>query len=232
MSIMSNEALNNSSSWKQQLAELEQLPGEPFDKEAPWERLHGRLKPESGKKRIFWYWAAATLLVCMIAVPAIFTHKKQAGKIRKQTVATAPVPPRQPSATAIAGNPETARHVRPGSRHAGSQLPIIKQRSHPGSARALSNITLGETAQIPPATRTLLPVEKPVADFSTALMASPKKKLKVVYINELGDSQSEDPMVQSNTSPHFFKMQLGDQEVFVSPTRVSREAGFTIIHSK
>ena len=74
---MLNEKPNNDFHWKNKLEDLESLPGETFNKEAVWEKLHARLQPKAKNKRITWYWIAAACLFFAFFISFFISNKKE-----------------------------------------------------------------------------------------------------------------------------------------------------------
>ena len=52
---MLNESPNNDFHWRNKLEGLKSNAGELFNKEAAWDKLHGRLQKKSGVKSLFGY---------------------------------------------------------------------------------------------------------------------------------------------------------------------------------
>ena len=64
------------SSWKSKLEEIESLPGEIFNSEAAWVKLHERIGKKRGNKRPVWYWPAAACLLLALIIPWFFLANK------------------------------------------------------------------------------------------------------------------------------------------------------------
>ena len=68
-----------SNNWKNKLEDAGALSSFLLpDKNAAWEKLHGRLHEQPAKKRAGWYWLAAACIIALISVPFLLLTKKQA----------------------------------------------------------------------------------------------------------------------------------------------------------
>jgi hypothetical protein len=73
---MLHEKPGNDFHWKSKLEELESLPGETFNKDAAWEKLHERMQGKHRNKKALWYWSAAACLLSAIMISWLFLTNK------------------------------------------------------------------------------------------------------------------------------------------------------------
>ena len=187
---MLNEKHNEPFHWKVKLDELSSLPGEAvLEKNAAWEKLHGRLEEGPRKKKTIWYWAAACILLA-ITIPFILANKKENGLVKeipqqKKNIIEQPgqiqIHPKEPVALI---SPVQVKRKQP--------VTVIKKTKIAGDL----NIAKENNAV---ATIAILPVENkaetvlnsiPPADTVVAVVTGmpARKKLQVIHLNELDPS--------------------------------------------
>src|SRR5215831_1898207 len=74
--IMSNEDPGKNMHWQDKLEGMDHLPGEGFNKNSSWNKLHERLQDKK-KKTPLWYWAAAACLLCALMIAWLMNDKTQ-----------------------------------------------------------------------------------------------------------------------------------------------------------
>jgi hypothetical protein len=231
---MLSEEQNKRFHWKNKLEDLENLPDETFNKEVVWDKLYERLQEKSKKKKFIWYWAAAVLLL-MLLVPFFTRHSSK------------------PQLTVAVDSVKNSERII-GSSRINHDINVVKNkdsmspaedkaiatenkfnrinRDDMSSRRLVNHIRVSDTvsARLPGETiaKSLQSVDMVP---NVAVIMPPKKQLKVVHINELGDPVEELPNVVRNET-HSFQLKLGNQEVFVNPAVTSHTPGFTILKSK
>ena len=78
---MLHERRSESFHWKNKLDELDHLPSEEVvDKISSWERLHSRLSQKQKNKKV-WYWTAAACLLMAIGISWFVTNEKTAKQV-------------------------------------------------------------------------------------------------------------------------------------------------------
>jgi hypothetical protein len=194
---MSNERTDEFLSWRVRLDQPEALPEQGLDDhEASWQRLAERLR-EKPRRRMTGYWVgAACLLLALIPVvrllhprpPAIALRSAARQRTLGQKVATRPLTVEQP--------------VTP---------PPVVTRHRPQSPRQSPGLIIGPTA--PPAITAAaitVPDIKPTTDSHQliAQLPVPKKQLKVVYYNEIGNPSGPSPSTAARI-PSFLKFSMG-----------------------
>jgi len=184
---MADKKLNDADNWKGMLDSPKALPHEGLlDKNAAWGKLQDRLHTRPAR-RATWYWVAATVLT-MIAVSWLITGRKKndiakpTDSIVHDTKIMQPSRPanlnRQPSVekTTFIKQPvargTNAVHRKPNYRNTVSFYPSLV---------VVSSIS---TVESPPAATIVAPVTGDSTKL--ALVFRPKKKLRVLHVNELG----------------------------------------------
>lgn len=232
---MSNENPNNDFHWKGKLEGLESLPGETFNKEAAWNRVHECMQEKNSNNKAIWYWAAAACLV--IAFTSwFFSQKDEPALVKsnpvkekgqpavaqdvitnmKDSIVSISLKPvkRNINATSIA---ITHKIVAPGGR----TTAIVETLAIKKDKEEFITSEINDNSSVP-------------ADAQMNIIAviPLKKKLRVVHINELGDPVEEAPAIAHKTDIHSFQMKFGNQEVFVNPSIASKKTGFVILKTK
>ena len=224
---MSNEKQNNS--WKGKLDELEQHPDASFSKAAAWEQLYERLEEKPRRNKGVWYVAAAA---CLLLV-AIASWKVLHTKTNDQLVV---------EKTSAPVTPVTATTNTPGTDTTVSQQSFIVKPIDPASIKT-EPVVIGKTAKerntptylssthkksypilpvaVPVASQTTTTVTAipalPPASLLTVVTAPPKKKLKVVHINELDDSMEDEIKMAKSANWHYFQVKLNSRDPFAEP---------------
>jgi hypothetical protein len=189
---MLNKNPDNVTGWKDKLAALSCLPGEPVaDNNAAWQRLYGRLQEKKRSKKAFWYRAAAVLLPVLVAALWITNKNKKEDKLAKT------IPVKEQTITAAAeGAPaggkdtlalndmiktETNTIVNTRNATAPSSPGISSIKSQ---GRDTVTIDTTVTVKLTPAI-----IHAPPADTAATAVADlpVKKKLRVIHINELNE---------------------------------------------
>ncbi len=79
---MSNESPNNDFYWRNKLEGLESNTGKTFNKEAAWDKLHGRLQKKSGNKKLVWRYAAAACLLLALTLAWFWPASKENAMVK------------------------------------------------------------------------------------------------------------------------------------------------------
>lgn len=187
------------SDWKKRLEALENLPAEPLDKNAAWEKLYGRLDKKPRRKIAMIYWvAAASLLIAFLLIkfvnrpvdkstPEILVKKEK--EPVKQTVPEPNI--NIPGEYVIASQPSTKKSV---------ALISKKQITNSNTAAIADSIIPDKTEPTDSLQIAVTTAEENLTPVSPNVV-SPKKRMKMVHINELGNTPKEDViMVQRQSS--------------------------------
>ena len=226
----------NRQHWLARLEDPQGLPEECVqDKEAAWQQLQARLQPSSSRKKNAWFWAAAACLLVVISVPILTAKKDQAVTVNKRqslpmvekAIAIPQLPTRE---TTILTNPTVVSRAkqlnRPDNKNSIKKLsfraPVVNRLS-PSPAviiQPLNNPSLAATQRV-----TVVTVKYPVA-------LSPAKKLKVVHVNELGETTPDAyPMVRMEDNGAS-RVRLFNRELFSNAGSGAMGSGFNIFKSK
>ncbi|MFI5134169.1 MAG: hypothetical protein ACHQEB_07530 [Chitinophagales bacterium] len=223
---MSNEN-PNSSHWRNKLEDLEHVPGETYNKNAAWDKLHERLRGKQSSKKILWYWVAAACLLFVLMIAFINYYK--GGSKRSNNETATQHSKKTDSLISVANEENRDININTAPPLKDKIVTITKKPDkkdqHTVSVQSISHARFNDTVSIhlqDPAIKALQIVDA----TSTAATALPsKKKLDVVHINELGDPVPITPDMVHNINKHSFKIKLANEEVFAGPSIVSKTAG-------
>jgi hypothetical protein len=232
---MLNEKPNNNFYWKDKLQELESLPGEIFNKEASWERLHTRLQSKPKNKKLIWYWAAAACLLIAILSPWFLSNKKQNDFVKNNSVKN--IIHTSPSQLLPVANKDTLAHISSSliekklNVYFVEKDKIISSFDRKGLRSKIVAAKNDKAEFIKPEiiNNAITPVDTRI---NIMAIVHEKKKLRVVHINELGDPVEELPVMAHNSEIHSFQLRLANQEVYVNPSTASGKTGFNILPIK
>lgn len=233
---MLNEKPNNDFHWQSKLEEIESLPGEVFNKEAAWGKLHQRMRGTSRNKKMVWYWVAAACLLLAVCIPWLFLANKKEGILVKnipvpKQIQSSPshlLPPRNNETVTVTSvlpaekklpepSYKKSDKIKPSFNHA-IITPSIVQDKKEKEQFITQKITNNATEPVEPA----INIEA----------ASPgKKKLQVVHINELGDRVTESPNIARSYERHPLQVKFINQELETNPPSFGN-TGFNIFKPK
>ena len=233
---MLDEKASDNFHWKNKLGELESLPGETFNSEAAWAKLHGRMQGKTRSKHTLKYWLAAALFFLALLTPWLFLiNKKENTVVNGKPVETQ-------TQTQTVSAPVTKNAEEDGITRSSvlveqklRALPINKGHTINSSFKRgvsrLPNIQHkkdSETFAVQAITiNTAAPVDAPT---SIAVSIPETKKLKVVHINDLGDAATETPTLPKSYE-HRSLVKFINREINVT-TPASGNTGFTIFKTK
>ena len=83
---MLNEDPNRNFHWQNKLEGLECLPGEPFNEDIAWDKLHRRLRGKRSNKKLLWYWVAAACLLFVLMIAFLDYYKGNPTPSKIETV--------------------------------------------------------------------------------------------------------------------------------------------------
>jgi hypothetical protein len=228
---------HNKPNWKSRLEEVSSLPDLILaDKNASWEKLHGRLHTKPRRIKPWWYWVAAACLLGAITIPFLTAHKKQEALVKneptktvlkKTGVAASDVKEIVPVAV-IAGPVEKKQIATPAS------LPgsVENKEDKIKDDRLIAATGLDEptiTQQDP------IVLPQPVLEaiaVSNPIIAPAPRKLKVIHINELGT-----PVVLPYNLAHVddyspVQIKLINQEIYNNSSTISNNTSFNIFKTR
>lgn len=213
---MSDEKAGNNFHWKNKLEDLESLPGETFNKEATWGKLHARMRGKQSNKKFVWYWVAAACLFFALFISFFLSNKRENVLVKNKLSASSTLPViTKDTVDIISSLPfEKKMPASPAEKHnkMNSFLAqkITKPKIVPDKKEEFIEQKMISTAAV-------------LADtvISIASNLPEKKKLKVVHINELGIPVSEPPVVARNTEYHSFQLKLLNQEIYTGSPSVN-----------
>lgn len=211
---MSDEKAGNNFHWKNKLEDLESLPGETFNKEATWGKLHARMRGKHSSKRLVWYWVAAACLFFALFISFFLSNKKEnvlvknnSGENKLSVSSTFPVITKD--TVAIISSPpfEKKMPASPAEKH---------NKINSFLARKITNSKIVRDKKEEFIEQKIISTAAVPVDVVISIVSNlpEKKKLKVVHINELGIPVSSPPVVARNTEYHSFQLKLLNQEIY------------------
>ena len=223
---MSNEDQDKNIHWRSKLESMEHSPGEAFNKNGSWNKLHERL--QDGKKKMpLWYWVAAACLFFALMITWLMNDKTQPQISKINT----PVKQQDKLVTPISPQENTVvNDVAPVKKSRVN--PVVKANRtvhHVIPAQTFSKIDFNDavTSQLKDE-----PVEKslqiPNTAITVSLPAVQKKKLSVVHVNELGGSNNESPNVARHIDKRIIQFEIAKGEAITNSPVVSQNTDFTI----
>lgn len=197
--------------WRSRLGEVKSLPDQLLpDKNAAWEKLHGRLQSNPRRIKPLWYWAAACLLVSL-TIPYLTINKKQqawvknkpAKTVSKQTTSIEPVVKGNEVRNVIivtAVNKEVKKPASISNNKKDFEREIQKRQPIPAAGFNEPIITAQQQ-------KTTLPQR--ANELSAVPVVTAGARLKVVHINELDRALIETtamPVLTTATAPKKLKV--------------------------
>ncbi len=230
---MLNENPNDGLHWRNKLEDLEDLPGNPFNKEGAWDKLHERLHKKNAGGKFVWMYAAAACFLIALLFPWFWPGTKE--------------------------NDLTKNNIQQNQSQKSNSIESAAIKKDPVKIISSIAFEISTTKKIKNKkiitviNRKRLPVENVVAEYKKQEFIEPQKinatapldahlhitaivpekqKLQVVHINELGESQEESSTLARKTEIHSFQMKFANQEVFVKSSSSSPKTHFTIFSTK
>lgn len=203
-----------SNNWKDKLDDAGALSDYLLaDKNAAWEKLHGRMHTPVQKKRAGWYWLAAACLAGLISGAFLLLNRNQQVTVVKQEVKmkaaidsiavlqpliTAPVKPSHDEKTAVIADKKLP-----------ATKPLKRVMIEPiESATVKTNDSMAITAS------NIQPINIIPTAPLTATNTPEKKKLKVVHVNELGTPLPELRSRVANDDYSVIQFNIINQQLF------------------
>ena len=232
---MSNENYNNTRDWRSRLEDVESLPGETFNKDAAWEKLHERMQGKSSKRKPIWFWAVAACLLLALIIPWLFLANKKENILVKHNSIQKQIPFSSRLLTPV--NKDTAVVISSPSNEKKTLVLSVEKKS-PEIKSVFNHHIL------------FIPIQdkKEKEEFITQKIANnaiaavnttiniiatlpEKKKLNVVHINELGDPVNEVPITARHYERRSFHVKFINQQLNTNPPS-SGNTGFNIFKTK
>ncbi len=229
---MSEKATSETTGWTQLLDQLGQTPDGALQKDAAWEKLHGRLKSKRQRTPLIGYRAAAAVAL-LFGLTIFFTRRQEPS--RSDTVRT--VEKKLP-ASGLA-NPEVKGSENSSTypKEQKSGTPSRQRTALHASKPATLSENIHESVPLPSLKGTGL-----VAQVRPLVVPSPvspgathpaTRELRVVSVNEIGDWPEEEPVVQNGPiHHHIIEFNLADQVNLNSSGGSAPATGFTLIKGK
>lgn len=194
---MEQDMQNNNhgnSNWKDKLEDTAGFgSNELLDTNAAWDKLYNRMQQPRRKKTI-WYWAAAASILTGIVFTILFSQQQQQTK-PVNIVTTNPQKQTKELINTIEGD-DKAAVVETGNKkktiNEKHSSKTVLQKSTVITEQKEKQLTAGKDDKIITASIPLLPVVTKLLNdtvsSTTIVSVQPKAKLKVVHVNELGNT--------------------------------------------
>jgi hypothetical protein len=232
---MPDEKRNNGLSWRNKLAELENLPVENFNKELAWNKLQERLQLKPAKKRFAWYMAAAVILLVALIIPFMIHYKKETVIVtgtfinQPKKISTFPLVNDKLNRVKIVNNDLPKKNTRTAKKKPDQQDDIPTN-----NVKLISKFRLDDSVSDKLTAANVINTLEPIDTSKNISLVTfhQRKQLKVVHINELGDPDEDASPITRNSDKHSFQLKFGKQEVFVNTSLASRSPAITILKMK
>ncbi len=233
---MSNENQNNFNSWKIKLDELNSLRGEPIaDKNASWRKLDSRLHEKRTDRKPTWYWIAAACILFALVIPLIFFNKKEGGLSKIEIKQNQPEI-KNPLISTI-DKKDSIKNIF--LRLSEKNIATVQKKNNKISNKIILKNQINKFHSADTDSIQNLMVETKINSLQPVgisikinTVSQIKKKLKVVYINELGDPVKEPTEIANRQELHSFQLKFAGQETYSNPTLALDKTGFTIFKIK
>jgi len=228
---MLNENPNNLN-WKNKLDDVDGLSGEILpDKNAAWEKLHQRLQPKHSRINALWYWAAAACILLTIFISILPPNKKQEQFVKTEQIHLTPKQESIREVIAVKGRNELTTGKAEMESRAITIKDIQSKIEAPSSKDSIQKMAIispeldaQNIAQplhiIEEATVQDMPVAKVIASLGNL------QKLKVVHVNELGDTPPEIHSRAFIADYRTVQIKLINQEVYTNASSATNNPGF------
>ncbi len=231
---MSNENRNSIDNWKSNLDELSSLPGEEiFNKSVSWGNLHQRLGGKKSNKKSIWYWMAAACFLLALMLPFINLNKGRHQVIQSEVAGKRPG---NIKASPPVIKEDVAKIINPSSAKKSETVTIVNEnkiRKSVISGEVNKSIHVTDTVRGMAEELQNLNTISPVENSSNIASIRPeKKKLRVIHINELGDSFDQPQDMSHGREVHSFQFKFGDQVVYTNSSTSHNKEGVTLIKAK
>jgi hypothetical protein len=228
---------HNKPNWKNRLEEVSSLPDLLLaDKNASWEKLHGRLHVKPRRIKPWWYWVAAACLLGAITIPFLTVHEKQEALVKSEPAKAVLKTPAMPSSglkeiapvAVIVAPFEKKQKATPAplpSSVKNKEDQIKNDRTIAATGLDGPIITQQDSIVLPQPVVEAIAVSNPIITAAT-------KKLKVVHINELGT-----PVILPYNLAHVddygpVQIKLINQEIYNNSSTLSNNTSFNIFKTR
>lgn len=218
---------HNNSNWRNKLEDENALSAEILsNKNIAWEKLHSRLQQKPRRKKVLRYWMAAACLLPAIVISLMFFIKNEEKAAKNMVIKEKALKPENHMQYLKADT-------------AAADFTIFNRKKKPLKIKLRNNNNTIANADkehletnIQKANNELISPLSDSSNKTTIAAAQPKKKLKVVHINELGEPAEELPVTGHNSNLHYFQLKLANQEVYMSNSLTSHNSGVNLLKIK
>ncbi len=230
---MESEESGKIEHWKNKLDELQDFPAEVFNKESAWNKLHLKMHERRGKKKMVWYWAAAAVIIFLLAIPLLPKHGNKPSLVRSQRINSISKKIVEPLLKIEKNNIVVTIQSPVYLKNNFNNKNKLKEIHLPIENKFEAKIRVNDTVSTQLTTEIISQTLQP----TVALSVIPKiftqnKKLKVIHINEMGDPVDEKAATARAADMHSFQLKLAKLQVFESPGMAAKNTGVTILISK
>lgn len=222
---MPDEKANKSFYWKDKLDRLDFIPGEPpVDKEAGWQQLQDRLQKRPRKKKKIAYWIAAACLLGVMLLTKLQLMQPEENLVKRDTH---PAPRTSLKHLPVTGNQKFLATLKQTAKK-NIHPPESKNKLYPVVIKAA---TTSGPVPLPDTVKEILPetISYQLVDTVLLITAAPKKKLRVVHINEVNRPEDDTQLASNDPAPSSTKL---SRENSLPNFSVSRNASDNIIKIK
>lgn len=228
---MLNENPNNLN-WKNKLDDVDGLSEEILpDKNAAWEKLHQRLQPKRSGINVLWYWAAAASVLLTIIISILPQNKKQDEFVKTEQIHLTPKQEYIKEVIAVEGRKELTTGITEMERRTITIKDIQSKIEAPSSKDSIQKMAIispeldaQNIAQPPQIIKETTVQDMPVAKAIASL--GNVQKLKVVHVNELGDTPPEIHSRAFIADYRTVQIKLINQEVYTNASSTTNNPGF------
>jgi hypothetical protein len=228
---------SNKTGWKDKLDNAQGL--EFFllpDKALSWEKLSGRLEKKKDQKALLWYWAAACILILSGLTLWMLSENNQT--TTAPSVASKPVFIKIKN-NAVSKNENALTTATSLNDPAGRKNNLLKI---PAARKISTPINQASEEMIPAMVaenvvsindlHDKIAEQNPLVETVSLIAVVPKKKLRVVHINELGEAIEPPTNFARRDDDGALRLKLINQNVYSSSTIVPNSISFYISRSK
>jgi len=228
---MSEEKLNNN--WKQKLEDADSLPHATLqNKDGAWGKLHARIAEKPRSKRVLWYWVAAACLLLALIIPSLTIHRSTTTVVKSSNTNKS----NDAITNAVIQKDEPAETLTKEITNAQTHQQIQKNNVVKNTEQ---HITTADTVNVIPLVNNNdqslqnenIAVPGIIDTSAIAVVSSPapiQKKLKVVHINELGETYEVPADLARSADLHLFQLKLAQQEIYNASATASNNN--SIVH--
>ncbi len=221
--------MNKQEHWKDKLQNAGSFPYTPANKELAWQKLNSRLGGKKRRKSAVWYWAAAACLLPLILFVFFYRNTQQPVSIVKSTtqkpvITKSSIGTKQESKAIVIIKPPTQTVIKNKQPQKAEQRDKTAVAEHKELPSPTDSITMNNIVNITASTDS--------SHNIVSIIPPQKRKLKVVHINELNESEQTVPVIAHNYYPKFLPLQIARESIYPEPVNAINNTGFVKLKKK